>query len=351
MFYSCCIFVIAVGFTLSPRGTPCSLRSPARKPAMTPFYVCLVLQIFAASNRGMEWNGVEVGNVGNGFQGREIIKPPRKSDGICRASCQTQLVFSHDLLGYFNWNCHHITVLHSLYCAKLELCWCMLHQETLSRYLRVMRPKFEAYVMLQNPFPRSFTSMIHHPSWYSHRNSGSVRNHQHTMWLDSRFMDHAVLHSSPMLESRDKKIPRRFREDSEKIWRCREFRQGPLWIRRGSPRRQLRNVVAVPGAPSPGTPVWHRVALGRREVHGVSMCFTDFHGVQHAGTIVYNCLHGGILRTLSIVPAAAMLCALEPLQTASKQYSILFRLWSSKIWQVWRCTLLQLVKGSPTFSN
>jgi hypothetical protein len=98
-------FVIAVGFTVSPRGTPCSLRSPARKPAMTPFYVCLVLQIFAASNRGMEWNGVEVGNVGNvgnGFQGREIIKPPRKSDGICRASCQTQLVFSHDLLGYFN---------------------------------------------------------------------------------------------------------------------------------------------------------------------------------------------------------------------------------------------------------
>lgn len=68
------------------------------------------------------------------------------------------------------------------------------------------------------------------------------------------------------------------------------------------------------------------MAHGRQEVHGVSMCFTDFHGVQHAGTIVYNCLHGGILRTLSIVPAAAMLCALEPLQTASKQYSILFRL-------------------------
>ena len=44
------------------------------------------------------------------------------------------------------------------------------------------------------------------------------------------------------------------------------------------------------------------------EKNGVSMCFTDFHGVQHAGTIVYNCLHGGILRTLSIVPAAAMLC-------------------------------------------
>lgn len=290
-------FVIAVGFTVSPRGTPCSLRSPARKPAMTPFYVCLVLQIFAASNRGMEWNGVEVGNVGNvgnGFQGREIIKPPRKSDGICRASCQTQLVFSHDLLGYFNWNCHHITVLHSLHCAKLELCWCMLHQETLSRYLRVMRPKFEAYVMLQNPFPRSFTSMIHHPSWYSHRNSGSVRNHQHTMWLDSRFIDHAVLHSSPMLESRDKKIPRRFREDSEKIWRCWEFRQGPLWIRRGSPRRQLRNVVAVPGAPSPGTPVWHRVALGRHmdgtwEARG-SWCFNVFHGLSWSSACWNNCL-------------------------------------------------------------
>ena len=128
---------------------------------------------------------------------------------------------------------------------------------------------------------------------------------------------------------------RRFREDSEKI--LRRFEDAESFA-----KAHFEYVVDLQGvsfatswpcrahqvlAPQCGTG-WHFggtwEAHGRQEVHDVSMCFTDFHGIQHAGTIVYNCLHGGILRTLSIVPAATMLCALEPLQTASKQYSILF---------------------------
>ena len=82
--------------------------------------------------------------------------------------------------------------------------------------------------------------------------------------------------------------------------------------------------------------------------HGFSWCSN---GVQ-AGRIVYDCLHGGILRTWSIGPAA-MLYASEPLQINPTnrfkavqhpvQGVILKDLGGMKVY------FFELVKGLPTF--
>ena len=192
-------------------------------------------------------------------------------------------------------------------------------------HLRVMPPKLEGHVILQNPFPRSFTSRIHR---YSHQKAAFAISRL-TRSTDPRFIH--IWCSAAFLESHDERV-----RESEK-------RQGPRWIRRGSPRHRLRNAVAVPGAPSPGTPVWggkrflvwNAVTCCNKCLSILKKCLQSLQftivSYRHRGTLSFA------LCQLFQLPQCSVLW--NPIQLDSKQYIILLRRWSSKKLQVWRYTV------------